>query len=387
MNLKPIYMDHAATTYLDPEVRDAMEPYFTERFFNPSSLYSPARQCASAITDARKTVARWINARDHREIIFTGGGSESDNLAIYGIAMAHRDRGRHIITIPIEHHAVLHTVEGMKLHGFDYTLVPVDKYGMVNMEALMKALRDDTILISIMTANNEMGTIQPVAEIGQIARERGIFFHTDAVQAMGAIPIDVQAMNIDALSMSAHKFYGPKGVGALYLRDGIKIEPHIRGGGQEKKIRAGTHNVPGIVGLAKALDMACENMEETSRRIGTLRQKLVDEITGRIPDVVYNGHPAKRLPNNANFTFRFVESEAVLLHLDMMGICASSGSACSAGSENPSHVLEAMGVSAQDARGSLRLTLGKGTTEKEVEFVSQALEKILGNLRKMSPLA
>ena len=387
MNLKPIYMDHAATTYTDPEVLEAMKPYFTEKFFNPSSLYSPARGCAAVVSEARKTVAKWLNAQDYREIIFTGGGSESDNLAIYGIAMANRDRGRHVITIPIEHHAVLHTVEGMGLHGFEHTLVPVDRFGVIDLDALEKAIREDTVLISVMMANNEVGTIQPIAEIGKIARKHGIFFHTDAVQAAGSLAIDVQKMNVDALSMSAHKFYGPKGVGALYLRKGIKVEPHLKGGAQEGNLRAGTLNVPGIVGLAKALDLAYSNMEETNRRITALRDKLVEEVTKRIPDVIYNGHPTRRLPNNTNFSFRFVESEAILLHLDMMGICVSSGSACSAGSDNPSHVLEAMGIKAQDARGSVRLTLGKGTTESEVEFVSQTLEKVLANLRKMSPLS
>jgi cysteine desulfurase len=386
MNLKPIYLDHAATTPLDPGVLEVMKPFFTDKFYNPSSIYSAARECAGHVSWARDTVARHLNAADPKEIIFTGGGSESDNLAVYGIPMANRDRGRHIITSPIEHHAILHAVEGMEAHGFTYSLAPVDRHGMVDVEALKNLIREDTVLISIMFANNEVGTVQPIEEIGAIARQRGIFFHTDAVQAAGSLPVDVQKMNIDALSMSAHKFYGPKGVGALYLRKGVKADSLIKGGGQEGGLRAGTHNTPGIVGLAAALDMACSGMKENNARIFAQRERLVKGILDRISDVGYNGHPEKRLPNNANFTFRFVESEAVLLHLNMLGIYVSSGSACSAGSDAPSHVLEAMGIPPEDARGSVRITLGKATTESEIDYVVESLVKVIGNLRLMSPL-
>lgn len=386
MNFKPIYLDHAATTYVDPVVKEAMEPFFYDKCFNPSSVYTVARECANYMTEARANVAKWINAEDPNEIIFTSGGSESDNMAVYGISMAYRHKGRHIITTPIEHHAVLHAVEGMEIHGFDHSLVPVDEYGIVDLEELKKAIREDTVLVSVMMANNEVGAIEPIKEIGKICREKGVIFHTDAVQAVGALPIDVQEMNIDALSMSAHKFYGPKGVGVFYLRNGVKMIPLIRGGSQEKGRRAGTHNTAGIVGLGKAIDLACSQMKENNRRITRLRDKLIKGITERLPDVKLNGHPTKRLPNNANFIFKYIESEAVLLHLNTMGICASAGSACSSESEDPSHVLKAMGVPASEARGSLRLTLGKGTTEKEIDFTIDAVVKVVENLRKMSPL-
>ncbi len=382
-----IYLDHAATTYTDPEVLEAMLPYFTDKFYNPSSFYSPARECSAAIDEAREKMAKILGADDPDEIIFTGGGSESDNLAIYGICMANADRGKHIISIPIEHHAVLHPLEEMKRLGFEYTLVPVDEYGMVRVEDVERAIRDDTVLITIMYANNEVGTIQPIEEIGRLAKERGIFFHTDAVQACGALPIDVKKLNVDALSISAHKFYGPKGVGALYLRKGVKIRAHISGGGQEKGRRAGTHNTPGIVGLAKALEIAYKNLEENNERISHLRNKLVKRITEEIPDVLFNGHPTHRLPNNASFCFKYIDSEAILLHLNLEGICVSSGSACSTGSDAPSHVLSAMGIPPEVARGSIRMTLGKGTTEEEIDRTIEVTKNVVEKLRAMSPIA
>jgi cysteine desulfurase len=381
-----IYLDHAATTPVDPVVLEAMKPYFTEQFYNPSSFYTPARACARAVDDARSTIAECFNVLSSDEIIFTGSGSESDNMAIYGIPMANSDKGRHIITIPIEHHAVLHAVERMKLHGFDHTIVPVDKDGIIDLEELKKAIRDDTVLITVMFANNEIGTIQPIKEIGEIARERGIFFHTDAVQAAGTLPIDLQELNVDALTISAHKFYGPKGVGALYLRKNVKMLSLIQGGAQENRRRAGTHNTPAIVGLAKSLKLACTNMQENNKKIGFLRDKLVKGILDNLDDVSYNGHSEKRLPNNANFCFKFVESESILLHFDMLGICASSGSACSTGSEAPSHVLAAIGITPDIARSSIRLTLGKNTTEEQVDFVTEKIIETVKKLRAMSPL-
>jgi cysteine desulfurase len=386
MERKITYLDHAATTYIDPLVLKAMEPYFTEKFYNPSSLYTPAREVADMVGNARRTVAKWIGAKKDTEIIFTGSGSEGDNTAIFGIAYANRHKGKHIITSPIEHPAVLETVESMERFGFDYTIVPVDNFGILDLEELKKAIRPDTVLITIMFANNEIGSVQPIAEIGRIAREKGIFFHTDAVQAAGSLPIDVEAMNIDALTIAAHKLYGPKGVGALYLREGVPCERFIFGGHQERGRRAGTHNNPGIAGLAAALDLACGKMEENNKKIICMREKLVKGIMETIPDVIYNGHPEKRLPNNTNFCFKFIESEAILLHLDMLGICASSGSACSSGSEDPSHVLAAIGLTPDIARGSIRMTLGKENTEEEIDFVLEKLRKVIGNLRMMSPL-
>ncbi|MFP4497800.1 MAG: cysteine desulfurase NifS [Vulcanimicrobiota bacterium] len=382
-----IYMDHAATTYVDPQVFEYMKPYFSDIFYNASSLYSPARDANQAIADARKTVARYLNAQNPDEIIFTSGGSESDNLAIFGMAMAHRDKGNHIITLPLEHHAVLHAVEAMDKLGFEHTIVDVDEDGIVNPQDIRKAITDKTILITVMMANNEIGTIEPIREIGEIAREKGILFHTDAVQAAGALPIDVDELNVDALSISAHKFYGPKGVGALYLRQGTAVIPHLSGGSQENHRRAGTYNTPGIVGLAKALELACENMEENNKKISGLRDRLVEKIMEKIPHTVYSGHPVKRLPNNASFCFKFIDSEAILLHMDMLGICASAGSACTASCEGASHVLSAIGVPFRVARGNIRFTLGKRNTEKEVDFVVEKMVGIVEKLRKMSPFS
>ena len=386
MDKKIIYLDHAATTYTDPEVVKAMEPYFTKEFYNPSSVYFPARAVAKAVQDSRKTIADLIGAKSEREIVFTASGSEGDNMAIFGIPYANRDKGKHIITTAIEHPAVMNTVRAMSRFGFDYTIVPVDKFGVVDMEELKKAMREDTILVTVMFANNEVGTIQPIAKIGALCREKGIFFHTDAVQAVGSVPINVEEMNIDALTMAGHKFYGPKGVGALYLRNGIAFETFMQGGHQEMGRRAGTHNNPGIVGLAKALEIACTGMEENNNRITALRDRLIKGILETIPDSSLNGHPERRLPNNTNFCFKYIESEAILLHLDMLGVCASSGSACSSGSDHPSHVLEAMGIPAEFARSSVRMTLGKGTTEEEIDFVLEKLRSIVEKLRMMSPL-
>lgn len=386
MEKKIIYLDHAATTYTDPEVLAAMKPYFTDKYFNPSSSYSPARDCAKAVFESRKTVAEILNAEEPEEIIFTSGGTESDNLAIFGIAVANQDRGRHIITSAVEHHAVLHAVEAMEKLGFDYTIVPVDKFGMIDLDQLEKSIRDDTVLISVMYANNEVGTVQPIEKIGEMARERGIYFHADAVQAVGSLPLDVKKLNVDALSISGHKFYGPKGVGALYLKKGVKIEPHMKGGSQEFGKRSGTHNTPGIVGLAHAMKIAVARSQEHNAKITMLRDKLLKSVLDNIPDTLYNGHPEKRLPNNLNFCFKYVDSEAILIHLDMLGICASAGSACAAGSEDPSHVLKAMGIPPEVARGSVRFTLGKDTTEDEIDFVSRHLIEILEKIRKMSPM-
>ncbi|WP_427339129.1 cysteine desulfurase NifS [Caloranaerobacter sp. DY30410] len=383
--MKYVYMDYAATTPVKKEVLEEMIPYFTEKYGNPSSIYRIGRESRAAIDEARERVAKIIGAKS-KEIYFTSGGSESDNWAIKGVAFANRDKGNHIITSKIEHHAVLHACEYLEKHGFEVTYLDVDEYGIVDLEQLRNAITDKTILITIMFANNEIGTIQPIEEIGKIAREKGVYFHTDAVQAIGNIEIDVNKLNIDLLSMSAHKFYGPKGVGALYIREGVKIHPYIHGGAQEKNRRAGTENVAGIVGLAKALELAYENLEEHNKKLIYLRDKLIKEVTSKIDYVRVNGHPEKRLPGNVNFSIEFVEGEALLLSLDMMGIAASSGSACTSGSLDPSHVLLAIGLPHEIAHGSLRFTLGDFNTEEDVDYVVENLVKIVGRLREMSPL-
>lgn len=380
-------MDNAATTPTHPEVVEAMKPYFTEIYGNPSSIHSFARDGRRAIDEARDRVAALLNAEKPSEIIFTSGGTEADNLAIKGVAFAHREKGKHIITTSIEHHAVLHTCEYLeKYHDFEITYLPVDKYGLVDPADVEEAIREDTILITVMMANNEIGTIQPVAEIGRIAREKGILFHTDAVQAVGSIPVDVQAMNIDLLSLSAHKFNGPKGVGALYKRRGVRLVPHMHGGAQERNLRSSTYNVPGIVGLGKAAELAAEHMEEKREHLERLRDKLIDGIMANIDAVILNGHPENRLPNNVNVCFRYIEGESLLLNLDLKGIAASSGSACTSGSLEPSHVLLATGLSHEVAHGSLRLTLGYQNTEEEVDYVLRELPPIVEKLREMSPL-
>lgn len=380
-----IYMDYAATTYTKPEVLEEMLPYFTEYFGNPSSIYGMSDKNKEAISVARDRVAKAINA-DSSEIYFTGGGSEADNWAIKGIAFAHKNKGNHIITTNIEHHAVLHTCQFLEKNGFEVTYLPVDKEGMISLEDLKNAITDKTILVSVMFANNEIGTIQPIKEIGEICRERKIFFHTDAVQAIGHVPVDVKEMHIDLLSMAGHKFYGPKGVGALYIRRGIRIENLIHGGGQERNRRAGTENIAGIVGIGKAIELATSNLEESSKKLLNLRNKMIDGLL-KIPYTRLNGPTGdKRLPGNVNVCFEFIEGESILLSLDFEGICASSGSACTSGSLDPSHVLLAIGLPHEIAHGSLRLTMGDKTTEEEVNKVLEVLPGIVERLRSMSPL-
>ncbi|HZX21756.1 MAG TPA: cysteine desulfurase NifS [Clostridia bacterium] len=379
------YFDYAATTPVKKEVLEEMIPFFNTNFGNPSSVYSIGRRGRNALDIARDRVAKTLNSKSE-EIFFTGGGSESDNWAIKGVAFANRDKGNHIITSKIEHHAVLHTCEYLEKEGFEITYLDVDKYGLVGVDDLKNAIRDNTILISIMYANNEIGTIQPIKELAQIAKKSGIIFHTDAVQAYGNEIIDVNDLGVDLLSISAHKIYGPKGVGALYIKKGTKIQQLIHGGGQEKKRRAGTENMPGIVGLGKAAEMAYENIEEHIDRLTGLRNKLIDEIMTKIPYTRLNGHPTKRLPGNVNVSFEFIEGESILLSLDMAGIAASSGSACTSGSLGPSHVLAAIGLSHEIAHGSLRLTIGDFTTENEINFVIEKLQSIVDRLRQISPL-
>lgn len=382
---KIIYMDHAATTPTKPEVLQEMLPYFTEKYGNPSSIYSIARETKKAVNQARERVAKAIGAEPN-EIYFTAGGSESDNWVLKGIAFANQDRGNHIITTKIEHHAILHACEYLEKHGFRVTYLPVDSDGLISLDDLRNAITDKTILVSVMFANNEIGTIEPIAEIGKICREKGIYFHTDAVQAVGHVPINVKDMNIDLLSMSGHKFYGPKGVGALYIRKGVKLNSLIHGGAQERNRRAGTENVPGIVGLGKAIELADENLNESMKRLTYLRDKLINGILENIPYTKLNGHKTKRLPGNVNVCFRFIEGESILLMLDEKGVCASSGSACASGSLDPSHVLLAIGLPHEIAHGSLRLTLGDMTTEKDVDYVIDILPNIIKRLRDMSPL-
>lgn len=382
---KMIYMDHSATTPVKKEVLDEMLPYFSEYYGNPSSIYQLSNQSKIAIDTARQRVAKALGAKK-TEIYFTGGGSESDNWAIKGVAFKNFDKGNHIITTKIEHHAVLHTCEYLETKGFEVTYLEVDEYGMINLEDLENAIKDTTILISIMFANNEIGTIQPIKEIGAIAKKHGVLFHTDAVQAVGSVEIDVKDMNIDLLSLSAHKLYGPKGVGALYIRQGIKIDPLITGGAQERNKRAGTENIAGIVGLGKAIELAYDNLNENNSKLISLRERLIKNIYEKIDYVRLNGHPSERLPGNVNFCFQFIEGEALLLSLDMMGIAGSSGSACTSGSLDPSHVLLAIGLPHEIAHGSLRLSLGTANTEEEVDYVADSLVGIVDRLRKMSPL-
>lgn len=384
--MERIYLDNAATTACAPEVVEAMLPYFTQTFGNASSIHAFGREAKRAIEAARRQVARALNAAVPQEIIFTAGGSESDNWAIKGAAFARQGKGRHIITTAIEHHAVLHTCEWLEKQGFEVTYLPVDADGKVSAADVEKALRQDTILVSVMAANNEIGTIQPIAEIGAVCRARGILFHTDAVQAVGAIPLDVQAMNIDLLSLSAHKFHGPKGVGALYVRKGVRLDNLVHGGAQERGFRAGTENLPGIIGLGKAMELADANLAENARRMIRLRDRLIAGIMERIPDVRLNGHPTDRLPNNCNLSFKYIEGEALLLRLDLAGIAGSSGSACTSGTLDPSHVLLAIGLPHAIAHGSLRLTLGADTTDADIDAVLERLPPIVSDLRAMSAM-
>ena len=379
-----IYMDNAATTAVHPAVLEKMLPYFTEVFGNASSIHGTGRDARRALEDARRRVAAALNCKP-QEVYFTSGGSESDNWAVKGTAFANRRKGNHIITSAIEHHAVLHTCQWLEKQGFTITYLPVDEYGQVNPADVEQAITDQTVLISVMAANNEIGTLQPIREIAAIAKAHHVYFHTDAVQAVGAIPIDVQAIGCDMLSLSAHKFHGPKGVGALYIRQGTRIDNFLHGGAQERGKRATTENIPGIVGLAEALTLAVENLDEKSARIAALRDRLIDGLT-QIPYTRLNGHRTNRLPNNCNISIRFVEGEALLLRLDLAGIAASSGSACTSGSLDPSHVLLAIGLPHEIAHGSLRFSLSDATTREEVDFVLNTLPGIVENLRSMSPL-
>ena len=382
---KLIYLDNAATTQVYPEVLEAMIPYFTEHYGNPSSIYSFAGESKRAVDAARNTMAEFLNASTE-EIYFTGGGSESDNWALKATAEAYANKGKHIITSKIEHHAILHTCEWLEKHGFEVTYLNVDENGLVDLEELKAAIRPDTILISVMFANNEIGTIEPIAEIGKIAKEHGVLFHTDAVQAFGHVPIDVQAMNIDMLSASGHKVNGPKGIGLMYIRKGIKIGSFIHGGAQERHRRAGTHNVPGIVGFAKAVELASRDMDRRMKYETELRDYYISRVEKEIPYAKLNGDRVKRLPNNTNFCFRFIEGESMLILLDQKGICASSGSACISGSLDPSHVLLAIGLPHEIAHGSLRATLSEKTTKEDIDFTVDELKKIIERLRSMSPL-
>jgi len=382
---KVIYLDNAATTKVAGEVVEAMLPYFTENYGNPSSVYSFASKNKEAITTQREIIADALGAKAN-EIYFTAGGSESDNWALKATAEAYKDKGNHIITTKIEHHAILHTAEYLEKNGFEVTYLDVDENGMVRLEDLYAAIRPTTILISIMFANNEIGTIEPIKEIGTIAKEHGILFHTDAVQAFGQVPINVDECNIDMLSASGHKLNGPKGVGFLYIRKGVKIRSFVHGGGQERKRRAGTENVPGIVGIGTATARAIRTMEERTTREAELRDYLISRVLEEVPYTKLNGHPEQRLPNNANFSFRFIEGESLLIMLDMKGICASSGSACTSGSLDPSHVLLAIGLPHEIAHGSLRLTLSEETTKEEIDYVVESIKEIVTKLRNMSPL-
>ena len=385
MNGKIVYLDHAATTYVRPDVFEAMKPYFCEKFGNASSIYSIGRETKKAVENAREQVAKALGAQP-REIFFTASGSEADNWAIKGVAYANKSKGNHIITSSIEHPAVLTTCQQLEKEGFEVTYLPVDSDGLVSAEDLRAAIKDTTILVSIMTANNEIGTIQPIAELGAVAKEKGVLFHTDAVQAIGNVKIDVNEMNIDLLSLSAHKFYGPKGVGALFIRKGVKINNLIHGGHQERGKRASTENVPGIVGLAKAIEIATENLEEYNKKLISLREKTIEGIMAKVPYVKLNGHRDQRLPGNVNFSFQFIEGESLLLMLDMKGICGSSGSACSSGSLDPSHVLMSIGLTHEIAHGSLRLTFGEENSEEDVDYILSVIPEIVAKLRDMSPL-
>ncbi len=381
-----VYLDNAATTKMKDSVLSAMMPYFFENFGNASSTYTtPGQAARTALTEARKTIAQCIGATE-REVYFTGGGSEADNWAIKGVMLKNKKKGSHIITTTIEHHAVLHTCEFLEKQGYKVTYVPVDEYGMVSVSDIENAITDETVLVSVMFANNEIGTINPIAEIGKLCREKGVYFHTDAVQAAGAVKIDVEEMNIDLLSMSAHKFHGPKGVGALYVRKGVQLENLIHGGAQEGGKRATTENVAGVVGMAKALSEACANMEEKTAKITELRDYLIKTVLETVPYTRLNGHPEKRLPNNTSFCFKYIEGESLLLSLDMQGYVVSSGSACTSGSLDPSHVLLGIGLPHEIAHGSLRASLSEFTTQEEIDSFIKALAPIVQRLRDMSPL-
>lgn len=382
---KRIYADNAATTKVAPEVVDAMLPYFTETYGNPSSIYNEGRTARVAVEKAREQVANAIGASP-KEIYFTGSGSEADNWALRSTARALSKKGNHIITSAVEHHAVLHTCQDLEKQGFEVTYLPVDKYGMVSPDDVKAAIKGTTIMISIMFANNEIGTIMPIAEIGKIAKEAGVVFHTDAVQAVGNVEIDVKAMNIDMLSLTAHKFHGPKGCGALYVRQGVKLMSFITGGAQERMRRAGTENVPGIVGLGKAIELATANIKEKQEKLIALRDRYIKKVLETVPYSSLNGHPTERLAGNANISFEYIEGEGLLLSLDMKGIAASSGSACTSGSLDPSHVLLAIGLKHEQAHGSLRTSFGEDTTVEDIDYMVDAIAEIVARLRSMSPL-
>lgn len=383
--MRKVYLDNAATTALSPRVLEAMLPYFTQHYGNPSSVHAFGREAKQGLDRARDQVAKALHC-EPSEVIFTGCGTESDNTVLLGVAQRYGNKGKHIITTNVEHHAILHTCEYLEKQGYSVTYLPVDQDGLVTAEQVAAAIRPDTILVSIMFANNEVGTIMPIQEIGAVCKEKGVLFHTDAVQAVGHIPVDVQAMHIDMLSLSAHKFHGPKGVGALYCRKGIRLPSYIMGGAQEKGRRAGTENVAGIVGLGAAIQLATEQLEENRAKMTALRDRLMTGIQARISEVKLNGHPTNRLPNNVNFSFKYIEGESILLMLDMNGIAASSGSACTSGSLDPSHVLLALGLPHEIAHGSVRLTLGDETTEEDIDYTIDVLEKTVARLRAMSPL-
>lgn len=380
-----IYLDHAATTPTDPEVLKAMMPYFSEKFGNASTIYRLGREARSALDTARHQVATFIGA-DDSEIVFTSCGTESDNMALKGVAMAREKKGNHIISTTLEHHAVNETLKFLQRKGFEVSYVPIDKYGLVDPADIKKAITDKTILISVMMANNEVGTIEPIAEIGKIAKESGVVFHSDTVQAITAIPVDVNELGLDLLCMSAHKFCGPKGVGALYIRKGTPMSSLLHGGAQERRRRAGTENITGIVGMAKALELAEHRMTDDAKQMTKLRNKLTNGLLAAVDDSFLNGHPTKRLPNNVNIGFRFIEGESILLNLDALGIYASTGSACSSATLEPSHVLLALGLAHEEAHGSIRFTLGRDTTEKQIDAVIEKFPPIVERLRMMSPI-
>lgn len=384
-NKRRIYLDHAATTYVKPEVLNEMIPFFSDYFGNPSSIHQFGREVRKSTDHAREQVAKAIGALPE-EIYFTGGGSEADNWAIKGVAYAKCNTGNHIITTQIEHHAVLHACEYLEKEGFQVTYLPVDAYGRVNVEDVRNAITDKTILITIMYANNEIGTIQPIEEIGRLAKEKGVYFHTDAVQAVGSAKINVKEQNIDMLSLSGHKFYGPKGVGVLYIRKGVRLLNLLHGGGQERGRRAGTENTAGIIGLGKAIELADQNLENYTARVKGLRDLLIKGILEKIPYTRLTGHPEQRLVNSASFCFEYIEGESLLLNLDLKGIAASSGSACTSGSLDPSHVLLAIGLPHEIAHGSLRMTLGEVNTESDIHYILEILPEIVDRLRQMSPL-
>lgn len=385
MSQHTYYFDNAATTKISKEVIDSMQPYLNEIYGNASSIYSIGRETKKAIEVAREKVAKAINA-DSNEIYFSGSGTEADNWAIKGIAFANQHKGKHIITTNIEHHAVLHTCQYLEKFGFETTYVPVKENGIVDVNDIKGATREDTILISVMLANNEIGTIQPIKEIGELAKEKNIYFHTDAVQTIGNIPVDVKELNVDLLSLSAHKFHGPKGVGVLYIRDGVNIDNLLHGGGQEKRRRASTENIAGIVGLGTAIEITTKNIDEKVKYLIKLREKTINGLIENIPEIIVNGDREKRLPGNVNVCFKYIEGESILLHLDQYGICASSGSACTSGSLEPSHVLLAIGLPHEIAHGSLRLSFSEENTEEEVDYLLEKLPPIIKNLRNMSPL-